>query len=155
MPYGEQSVNSEQTGGETPPLQILVFVGRGYPKAPRPEGALRGVTLPGFCWDEISLMREDIESSPTKSEIRHAIKISAPTSEIHPALRILSCDQKIAIIGNAPAAGQNFKNPLTAGARSAIMVLTSASGLFCVACAPTRKGQASAGREVHIGYVYT
>ena len=38
MPYGEQSVNSEQTGGETPPLQILVFVRRGYPKAPLREG---------------------------------------------------------------------------------------------------------------------
>ena len=34
MPYGEQSVNSEQPGGETPPLQILVFVRRGRPKAP-------------------------------------------------------------------------------------------------------------------------
>ena len=60
--------------------------------SPRPEGALPGVALPGFCWDEISLMREDIESSSTKSEIRHAIKIPAPTSEIHLALRILSCD---------------------------------------------------------------
>ena len=49
MPYGEQSVNSEQTGGETPPLQLLGFVRRGRPKAP-PGGSLevdhRSPTVP-------------------------------------------------------------------------------------------------------------
>ena len=33
-PYGWQSVNSEQAGGEPPPLQILGFVRRGHLKAP-------------------------------------------------------------------------------------------------------------------------
>lgn len=44
MPYGEQNVNSEQTGGETPPLQDKHHTPAGATigRPPEPPGAFRG-----------------------------------------------------------------------------------------------------------------